>query len=159
LIIDRSQGDGIGDPPRHPINHPDLLSINIAAPEPLPHRRQAGSEPARPGQQAAHRIGLIPQHHRQLIGDKFTRLGPVRSRHIAIRCSSGFLCDPSIGVPHRHFGQPSLRSRSLPASIRHRLPRIRCGLFVIPRHAFIVAAPTDRFRTYDLHIRLSAVDA
>jgi hypothetical protein len=32
-------------------------------------------------------------------------------------------------------------------------------VLVIPRHAFIVPATTDTFRTYDLHIRLSAVDA
>jgi hypothetical protein len=59
LIIDRGESIGFSDFAGHPVDHPDLLTIQIAAPKRLPHRRQVSGHPAAAGQQAAHRIGLV----------------------------------------------------------------------------------------------------
>jgi hypothetical protein len=126
LIIDRRQSGGFGDATGNPVDHPDLVGIHIAALECL---------------------GLIPQYHRQLIGNEFPRFGPLESRHLRFWCGSGLFADPGIGVPDRQLGQPSLRSSNLPAGISHRVPTGGLVVLFFPCHAFIVTATTDSFRT------------
>jgi hypothetical protein len=101
LFINGCEGGGFGDPAGGPIDHPDLVRIQVAAVEGFPDGGQAPGEPAGPGKQAAHVIGLVAQHHRKLIGYEFTWLGPLDSGRTGGCGSGGRLCEPRIGVSHR----------------------------------------------------------
>ena len=76
LIINGGQSGSFGDSTRYAVDHPDLLRVKIPAAEGLPHGRQAGSQPAGPGQQTARLVGLVTQHDGQLIGYKLAGLDP-----------------------------------------------------------------------------------
>ena len=108
---------------------PDLLSIQIATPEPLPDGGQVFRHPAAAGQQAAHRVGLVAQQQREFIGDEFAGLRPARPGWAAVGLLVG---DPAIGVAHRRLGQPRLCFRSVPACSSHRRPRQGCAGWTIP---------------------------
>jgi hypothetical protein len=92
-------------------------------------------------------IRLVAQHHRQLIGHKLSRVGTLKSPQAGTSSVSCLFSDPSIGVPHCRLGEPSQRSRSLSTCVGNRLVPSETVVLIFPRHAFIVAATTDSFRT------------
>jgi hypothetical protein len=108
LVVDRGQRGGFGDLSGDPIHHPDLLMIQIATPERLPHAGQVIAEPPGARQQAAHLVGLLTQDHGQLVGHKLTRLGPVRLRHFRVRSGSTLVRDPHIGVSDGRFASRAI---------------------------------------------------
>ena len=61
LLVEGGQGGGLGDPPGDPIDDPDLLGVQLAAPKRLPHGRHTSGESAAAGDQAAHLIRLVAQ--------------------------------------------------------------------------------------------------
>jgi len=145
LIVDGVEGGGLGDSARHSINNPDLVGVQLAAAERLPHGRQAIGEATAACQQAAHRVGLVTQHHRQLVGDELTRPGATVAA--GPDAGGGVLGEPGVSVVHRCFCQPSERGRCLPPGIHHCIPSHRSVLMIVPRHESMLAATTDTFRT------------
>jgi hypothetical protein len=115
LIVDGVEGGGLGDSARHSINKPDLVGVQLAAAERLPHGRQAIGEATGACQQAAHRVGLVTQHHRQLVGDELTR--PAATGAAGPDAGGGALGEPGVSGVHRCFCQPGERGRRLPPGI------------------------------------------
>jgi len=76
LFVERGQGSRLGDPPRYPIDHPDLLGVQLAAPKRLPYGGQTACEATATGQQTAHRVRLVTQQQRQLVGDELAGPDP-----------------------------------------------------------------------------------
>jgi len=138
-FINGCGGGGFGDPAGGPIDHPDLVRIQVAAVEGFPDRGQAPGEPAGPGKQAAHVIGLVAQHHRKLIGYEFTWFGPLDSGRTGGCGSGGRLCEPRIA--YRTVAPASRASAAAPpACICHRLVGRSRIASIVPRYEFIVAA-------------------
>ena len=152
-FVDGGQRGGFGDLSGDPIDHPDLLMIQIATLERLPHGGQVVGEPPGAGQQAAHLVGLLTQDHGQLVGHKLTRLGTVGLQHIRCRSGSTLVRDPHIGVSDGRFGEPRHSRRGFPACIRHSLASRAAVVVVIPRHAYMLAVRTDIFRTHERYRR------
>src|SRR5215211_6652703 len=115
---------------------------------------QPGSDPAGAGEQAAYLVGLIAQHHRQLIGDKFSGPRPTWFAPVSLIGGGGVFGASQVGVAQRRLGEPRLGFRGVAAGIGHRLPSpatvvsVVVVLVVFPRHGFIVTVTSDMFRTY-----------
>jgi len=120
LVVESGQGGGFGGPPRDPIDDPDLVGVQLAAPKRLPHGRHTGGESAAAGDQAAHLIRLVAQYERKLVGHKLTRPDPPSSACTDTGCR--VVGNPRIRVGHRRLGESSRRRRGVAARIDHPRP-------------------------------------